>query len=250
MGRSFRKRGIKVFLLCGLVIFGLNRLIQPKNLSKIENLEKKLKRDSNNPSVILSLADSYYKKAIHLSSIESYPYLEGAISLYERLFAIDKDPKTAFYLGRAYFNIAKYSKGKEREEFYKNALKNFLFSHEKGLVEKELFILIGHSYLIEGNFDRAIEFYKKALNLSKKDPIILLNLAFCYKEKEDFDEALKYLKMIDEPKESELSINLHLELGDMYEKKGFLLLARKEYLSVLEKDKNNEIAIDAIKRLE
>lgn len=251
MGRRFTRRGIEVFFLCLLVIFGLNRLIKPDNLSKIERLEGKLKRDSNNASVILQLADSYYKKAIHLSSsVESYPYLEGAISLYKRAYAIDKDPKTAFYLGRAYFTIAKYSKEKEGVEFYKNALKNFLFAYEKGLVDKELFILIAHSYLISGSLDKAIEFYKKAILLSKKDPIILLNLAFCYKEKEEFDEALKYLKMIDEPQERELSINLHLEIGDIYEKKGLLFLARKEYLLVLEKDKRNKTAIDALKRLE
>lgn len=247
--RRFSKRGIKVFILCVIAIFGLNRLIQPKNLSKIENLERRLKRDSNNVSIMLSLADSYYKKAIYLSSSNySIPYLENAISLYKRAFKIEEKPKIAFYLGRTYFNLAKYAKKKDK--FYELSQKNFLFAYSGGFVAIELFILLAHTYLIEGNFEKAIEFYEKGLSICKKDPIVLLNLGFCYKEKGDLDKSLQYLKMIDEPKEKELSKELHLQLGKIYEKKGFSLLSRKEYLLVLEKDKKNKEAQSAIKRLE
>lgn len=249
MGRRFRKRGIKICLFCILLLFGANRLIQPNNVSKIESLERRLKRNSNNLSLILSLANSYYKKAIHISSpAESTPYLEGAISLYKRALKIDKDPKIAFYLGRAYFNIAKYAN--EKDKFYKASQKHLLSSYSGGFTSPELFILIGHNYLIQKDFDKAIEFYKKGLSISKKDPIILLNLAFCYNENGEYDKALQYLKMIDEPKEKELYTQLHLQLGDIYEKKGLSLLARKEYLLVLEKDKKHKKAQDAIKRLE
>ncbi len=247
--RSFRKTGIKIFLLFFLVIFGLSRIIGTKNLSKIEALERKLKRDFNNPDIILSLADSYYKKAIYLDdSIESLPYFEGAISLYERALELNKNPKTTFLLGRAYFNIAKYSK--KKEEFYKKAQENFLFSHKNGFVNKGLFILLGHSYLIQGFFDKAIEFYEKILSISPKDPIALSNLAFAYKEKGELDKSLSYLKIIDEPMEREVYINLHLSVGDIYQRKRLYLLARKEYSIVLEKDKKNEKAAEAIKRLD
>jgi len=246
--RSFGKTGIKVFLFFILIIFGLNRLIGVKNLSKIEALERKLKKEPNNSLIITSLADSYYKKAIHLdTSPESIPYLEGAISLYEKGYKINKDPKTAFHLGRAYFNIAKYSK---KMEDYKKAEKNFLKAYEGGFVNCELFILLGHLYLIEGSFSKAIEFYEKALLLSKKDPVILLNIAFSYKEKKDLDKALSYLKMIDGPLDYKTYINLHLLLGEIYEKKGLYLLARKEYLAVLKKERKNKRASSAIKRLE
>lgn len=250
MGRGrFKKRGIKVFILCVIAIFGLNRLIQPKHLSKIENLERRLKGDSNNVSIILSIADTYYKKAIHLSSSNySIPYLENAISLYKRAFEIEKKPKIAFYLGRAYFNLAKYAK--KKDEFYELSQKNFLFAYSNGFVSLELFILLGHTYLVGGNLEKAIEFYKKGLAISKGDPTVLLNLGFCYKEKGELDKALQYLKMIDEPKEKELSKELHLQLGEIYEKMGFSLLSTKEYLLVLEKDKKNKEAQRAIKRLD
>ncbi|MEW6006783.1 MAG: hypothetical protein AB1595_01340 [bacterium] len=249
--RSFAKSGIKVFFLFLLVIFGLSRIIGTKNLSRIESLERKLKEESNNQEIILSLAESYYKKAIYLDDVkESFPYFEGAIFLYKRAFNINKDPKTAFLLGKTYFNIAKYLDKEEKSKFYKNAKENFLFSYHKGFVDKELFILLGHSYLINGFFDKSIEFYKKALLLAEKDPIVISNLAFCYKEKGCLDKALSYLKTIDEPLDKETYINLHLSFGDIYERKGLLLLARKEYLIVLEKDKDNKKALRAIKRLD
>ncbi|MEW6103639.1 MAG: tetratricopeptide repeat protein [bacterium] len=249
--RSFAKSGIKIFFLFLLIIFCFNRIIGTKNLSRIESLEKKLKEDSNNLDIILPLAESYYKKGIYLDDArESFPYFEGAIFLYKRAFNINKDPKTAFLLGKTYFNMAKYLEKEERGKFYKEAQENFLFSYNNGFVDKELFILLGHSYLIDGFFDKSIEFYSKALLLDKKDPIILSNLAFCYKEKGDLEKALSYLKIIDEPLDKETYIDLHLSFGDIYEKKGLLLLARKEYSTVLKKDKGNEKALRAIKRLD
>ena len=232
-----------------IVVFGLARLEIGRFVGPIEIYEARLKKEPNNSEIILKLADAYYNKAIHLTSQqESLQLLDGAIVLYEKALSQEKDPKTFYLLGQACFKMAKYSE--EKDSFYKKAEDSFLSSEKDGFRKKEMFLYLGHILLLRGALDKTIEYYRKALNFSKKDPIILYNLGFCYYEKGDFDTALFYLHKIGKGSLPEdMEINIHLLRAKIYEKKKDLVLAKEEYETILSKEKTNFDARQALNRI-
>ncbi|MBU1261969.1 tetratricopeptide repeat protein [bacterium] len=232
-----------------IIVFGLTRLEEERYIGPIERYEAGLKKTPNCPKTILKLANAYYNKALHLtSSEETKQFLESAILLYEKALSWKKDPKVLYLLGQAYFKMAKFSP--EKESLYKKAEDSFMSSEKGGLKKKEMFLYLGHILLLRGEGEKAIEYYKKALNFSKKDPIILYNLAFCYCEKGDFDIALLYLRRIGKGSLPEdVQINISLLLAKIYEKKEDLALASAEYEKVLRKDKANFEARNGLNRI-
>ncbi len=239
------------FFLAGiiLIVFGFTRLEEGRYVGPIERLEVSLKKEPDNLKITLKLADAYYNKAIHLtSSEETKQLLDGAILLYEKALSKKKDPKTSYSLGQAYFKIAKFSE--EKDSLYKKAEDSFISSEKDGLKKKEMFLYLGHILLLRGALDNALSYYRKALDFSPKDPIILYNLGFCYYEKGDLDTAFSYLQRIGKrslPKDIE--INIHLLLAKIYEKKKDLVLAEQEYRKVLSKEKTNFDAKEALNRI-
>ncbi|HAW50082.1 TPA: hypothetical protein DCX16_03935 [bacterium] len=245
--KNFVSHGIKVFFALILAIFIINRIVGTKAISKQEEYEKKLKGDPRDVNAILSLADTYYKKAIHIDSEESIPFLEGTIALCENAQELEESTRTLFLLGKAYFEMAKYTE--DKNDLYDKAQKSFLSCIKKGLNSEELFILLGHTWLIRGYLNEAIDAYNNALSINPNNPFIISNIAFSYKEKGELDKALSILKKIEEPIDKNLYIMIHLLFGEIYERKGLFLLAKKEYISVLKKDKRNKKAKAAMKRL-
>lgn len=237
--------------LAGIIIiaFGLTRLEEGKYIGPIEIYEARLKKEENNPKVIVELADAYYNKAIHLTSQqESKQLLDGAITLYEKALLIKKDPETSYLLGQAYFKMAKFSP--EKDSLYKKAEDSFMSSEKDGFRKKEMFLYLGHILLLKGTLDTAIEYYRKALTFSRKDPIILYNLGFCYYEKGDFDTALSCLQRIGKGSlPTDMEINIHLLRAKIYEKKKDLASAKEEYEQVLSKEKTNFDAREALNRI-
>jgi tetratricopeptide (TPR) repeat protein len=237
--------------LAGIIIiaFGLTRLDQGRYVGPIEIYESQLKKEENNPKAILKLANAYYNKAIHLTSEqESLQLLDGAILLYEKALSIRKDPKTFYLLGQAYFKIAKFSD--EKDSFYKKAEDSFKSAEKEGFRKKEMFLYLGHILLLRGALDDSLLYYKKALDFSPKDPIILYNIGYLFYEKGDFDTALLYLVKIGKGSLPEdMKINIHLLLAKIYEKKKDLVVAREEYRKVLSKEKTNFEAREALNRI-
>ncbi|MDI6751310.1 MAG: tetratricopeptide repeat protein [bacterium] len=232
-----------------LIVFGFTRLEEGRYVGPIEIYEARLNKAPNDPKAILNLADAYCNKALHLTSTEeTKQLLDGAILLYEKALSKKKDPKTFYSLGQAYFKIAKFSD--EKDSLYKKAEDSFISSEKGGLKKKEMFLYLGHILLLRGALDDALSYYKKALDFSPRDPIILYNLGFCYYEKGDFDTAFLHLQRIGKrslPKDIE--INIHLLLAKIYEKKEDLVLAEGEYRKVLSKEKTNFDAKEALNRI-
>lgn len=50
---------------------------------------------------------------------------------------------------------------------------------------------IGYAYLLDEDFDRAIPFLEKSIDLNKEYPMSYYNLAYAFHEKEAYDKALK-----------------------------------------------------------
>ncbi len=236
--------------LAGIIIiaFGLTRLDQGRYVGPIEIYESQLKKEENNPKVILKLANAYYNKAILTSEQESLQLLDGAILLYEKALSIRKDPKTSYLLGQAYFKMAKFSE--EKDGLYKKAENSFKFAEKEGVRKKEMFLYLGHILLLRGALDDSILYYGKALDFSPEDPIILYNIGYLFYEKGDFDTALLYLVKIGKRSLPEgIKINIHLLLAKIYEEKKDLVGARDEYKKVLSKEKTNFEAREALNRI-
>ncbi len=110
---------------------------------------------------------------------------------------------------------------------------------------------LGIAYKEMGLYDDAIDEFKTAV----KDPARFVESAtmigLCYRDKGEQDEALKWflkaLKAPDLPEEAYLE--LHYEIGKIYENKGDLKKAVYFYKNVLEKDKRYRDIVDRIRAI-
>lgn len=147
----------------------------------------------------------------------------------------------------------KEAKGKEYEKEKKNLLKqkqdeeyNKYFENFK----KKAKIIIydpqirAYKENLKGNWDRAIEEYKKAIKLKENDPYlpyIYYNLGKIYEKKKKNEEAEKSykeaLKIL--PSEAEF----HLALAEIYEKRNLKEEAFKEFLKTSELASEDDLSI-------
>ncbi|MCL5784709.1 MAG: tetratricopeptide repeat protein [Patescibacteria group bacterium] len=99
------------------------------------------------------------------------------------------------------------------------------------------YIALGVNYSRDGQYDKAISFYKKAADLDPSDVTIIISLGLTYTQKGEFENAkAQYQKAINISPKYYLA---HVDLGDVYIKQGEYELARKEYQSALDIKKND-----------
>lgn len=102
-------------------------------------------------------------------------------------------------------------------------LKNFQSVHnyaDKGLLQyknnKELISVKAQAYYWDDEYEKAIYWFEKLLDLNEESAFIYEKLSFCYVQNSDYNDAIKYLKkaLEIEPKNA---TNLYI-LGQLYER--------------------------------
>ncbi|MFC2087098.1 tetratricopeptide repeat protein [Bacteroidota bacterium] len=133
---------------------------------------------------------------------------EVSITKSEILKNLITSKKTIRNIGEFYFE----------KEYFKKALEIFieLITTSKDL---ELLEKIAYCYEQLGQFELAIDFYKKAELLDKNKNWIIQKLAFSYRKKGDFNNAIIYLKESEKLKPEDLYIQskigqTYMDLGD------------------------------------
>jgi len=229
-----------------------------------------------NPKLLRYLGEAYYYISTNLRGKEKEELVNKSI-LYLRKGIVlsrldDVLAKSYFILGMAYFK-----KGIQYYELVEEYLKKAL---DSGCKDKTIYEIIGYSYYKLGIYDKAISYLKEAAKVSEKD-VIHLFLAYSYKDSNmyesateefnylikksnddaiieesysalawiDFQEerlenARRYLEKVFEL--DERSANAHFWLGNIYEKEGDLIAARKQWRLTL---KLNPKHIGAIEKL-
>ncbi len=72
-----------------------------------------------------------------------------------------------------------------------NIQRNYLKAYNQGEFDYWSMFGIGYTYLLGEEFDKAIPFLEKSIELNPEYPLSYHNLAFSYLEKDDFQKALK-----------------------------------------------------------
>ena len=234
-----------------------------------------LSKKPYDPRLLRYLGEAYYYISSNLTGQEKDETLAQAIRLLRKSMVLSEGgtiPRYYFILGMAYF---------ERGiKYYELAAMYLTDAIKSGYVDKKSYEIIGLCYYRLKAYDSAISYFKKAMEVSKKD-ITRLFLASSYKEKGMFESAAKefdyLIKNTDDDaireeafsqsawidfkeeryedakkkliKVLEIDSNsdfAHYLMGNIYEKEGDIISARKEWRTALRINPKN---IDAIKKL-
>ena len=235
-----------------------------------------LERKPYNSRLLRYMGESYYYISASLHGSEQEEALDSAIIYLRKSIVLsrfdDVLTQAYFILGMSYF--------KKGVHYYDLAAEYLERAIEAGHKSKELYEILGYCYYKLGVLDSSIVFLEKAMAESPKD-IVRLYLAFAYRDKEMYESAIKELDYLikhtgddaiyeeaftvliwidfqeeryDKAKRNILSILemdedsafAHFWLGNIYEKEGDLISARKEWRTTL---KLNPRHIGAIEKL-
>jgi len=229
-----------------------------------------------NARLLRYIGEAYYYISTSLTEGEKEESLDRAITYLRKGIVLSHADevltKTYYVLGMSYF-----SKG---QKYYELAAKYMLKSLDGGFADPQIYELLGYSYYKIGAFADAENYLKKAVARQPKD-IARLYLAQTYKDRgkyesarkelsyliqnsaddaivdesyavlvwidfqeERFDQARKNIEKILERNED--SAFAHFWLGNIYEKEGDLISARKEWRRTL---RINPKHIGAIEKL-
>ncbi|MCK5568306.1 MAG: tetratricopeptide repeat protein [Spirochaetes bacterium] len=235
-----------------------------------------LEKRPYNDRLLRYVGEAYYYISTGLTGEEKRESINKAILFLRKGIVLSQFDevltKSYFLLGMAYFN-----KGPNHYELAAEYLSK---SFENGYNDNSLFEILGYCYFKLGLLDEAIDYLEKAKVMTPKD-IVHLFLAFAYKNKGLFESAIRefdYLiaksrddvileeafaarAWIDFQEErfeqSKHNLNkvfnlnknsayAHFWMGNIYEKKGDLISARKEWRLALKIDPKHIGAIEKL----
>lgn len=117
-----------------------------------------------------------------------------------------------------------------------------LMAVPSGERDSKYYIIIGKAYLMKGNYPKAIESYKKAIEKDSTNEEAKSSLAKIYIKMGKYDLAIKYLEDLIKSKNPQIKTDAKLDLGWVYLKQGKHSEAEKMFLGVLESDPGNWLA--------
>ena len=194
---------------------------------------KKYPKNSESKTIIKALIDSYVKN-------QKY---EDAIDVIEtqRVDNFSEVLTEVMYLN----SIKLYNSG-----FFSNAINSFektiKVSIKKNINAKSYF-WIGNSYYNLENYDKAIDFFLKALDYNKNffesnNETIHYHLAYSYFKKKEYLEAIDYFQKLNLNKKvkQKFKIDSYLRLGDSFFAIQKYNLSLNQYLNVLKSNYENK----------
>ncbi len=265
---TVRNLWIAVLIILGCIsIFFLNQMEALNEGRLINNCKEILNTDPTNVACWLKLGDLYYKKSTktdkkddqkNLKLHESRPVITGesslvldkAIECYKTALKLKtitvntksnaSDPvisKLYYQLGRTYFKRAKDATGL----YYKEAKKAFFQAINAGIENAQIHTYLGHISFYEGQYNVAIEEYKKVTKKLPEECAGWFNLAWTYKEGGmNIDAINTFDKLLTLKKNSKkVQFDAHLIKGELYYKIGLLTDAKREYQSALKIDSSS-----------
>jgi tetratricopeptide (TPR) repeat protein len=222
------------------------------------------------------MGESYYYISSSLSGKEKEESLDSAIRYLRKSIVLsrleDVLNKTYYLLGMSYF--------RKGSMYYELAAEYLKKSLDSGYRDESLYEILGYCYYQLGAFDDAIAFLESARIEAPRD-IARLYLVFAYRDKGMYESALQELEYLinntqddvirneavsvliwidfqeeryENAKQSILSILetndssafAHFWLGNIYEKEGDLISARKEWRKTLKLDPKHIGAIEKL----
>ncbi|MEA3475609.1 MAG: tetratricopeptide repeat protein [Candidatus Cloacimonadota bacterium] len=138
---------------------------------------------------------------------------DKAIECYQKVVEINPDDaKAHFNLGDQYFNKTLYDEAIKEYEIALNYTQDDL---DKAVLYERLGHLYHHP---KENYDKSIEYFKKALNIQPEDEIIYVNMGTVYADKGDYSKAIEYYQKAIEIDPDDASA--YYNMGNAYDKMG------------------------------
>jgi predicted O-linked N-acetylglucosamine transferase (SPINDLY family) len=169
-------------------------ILKDKNNFLLNNLKGVILLNLNE----LDNAEFFLKKSINLNKnfIEAYSNLGIVFFLKKNFLDSIKNFENCLATGEKldfyYLNIANCYR--ELNNF-NNSLKFYFLALEKNNNNFEIFFNLGILYLsVPKNFDKAIEFFKKTIDIKKDHYLSYFFLGRCYNLKKEFEDAIFFLK--------------------------------------------------------
>ena len=236
-----------------------------------------LEKKPYNARLLRYLGEAYYNISFNLTGREKTESLLQSIRFLRKSFVVSKEtaiiPRYYFILGMAYYYL-------NNPYYYDLAAKYLIEAYEKGYKDNKSFEVIALCFYRLKMYKKSIDYFKKAMEVSPKD-VNRLFLASAYKEVGMYESALKELDYLIKNSKDDaireeaycqsawidfkeerydearnklnkvLSMNsksdyAHYWLGNIYEKEGDIIAARKEWRTALKINPRN---IGAIKKL-
>ena len=161
------------------------------NQSRIDSLENVLKNTKEEKSIFLLGELSHAYLSVDLN--RSLNYAGKALELSEKFHNVRFTALSSMHIADAYFEMSRFQPA---IEFYEKALDYF---YEQRTSDKKIYIYtkLGHSEKILGNYNNALFYYQKPLNLylaehNNKISEVYNNIGIVYKLQGQFDEAFNY----------------------------------------------------------
>jgi tetratricopeptide (TPR) repeat protein len=197
-----------------------------------------LERRPYNPRLLRYIGESYYYISTSMTGNEKEESLTSAIRYLRKSIVLspfnDVLTKAYYILGMSYF--------RKGISYYELAAEYLRHSLELGYNDNSVYEILGYCYYKIGALDEAVTFLEKAKTEAPRD-IVLLYLAFAYKDKEMYGTAVKELNyLIDNSRDDAIYeeafsaliwIDFHEERFDV---------AKKNILSILEVNENSAFA--------
>jgi tetratricopeptide (TPR) repeat protein len=235
-----------------------------------------LQKKPYNPQLLRYIGEAYYYISTSLTGDEKEESIDKAITYLRKGITLstfdDILTKTYYILGMSYFKKGAY--------YYELAATYLGKALNSGYTDDSLFEILGYCYFKLGDYDESINYMQRAKSVNPKD-IVLLFLAYAYKNKGMYEsakneldrlikesnddaileEAFAALAWIDFQEErygiakthlarvfelNENSAEAHYLYGNIFEKEGDLISARKEWRLALKIDPKHIGAIEKL----
>jgi len=235
-----------------------------------------LQKKPYNPQLLRYIGEAYYYISTSLTGDEKEESIDKAITYLRKGITLstfdDILTKTYYILGMSYFKKGAY--------YYELAATYLGKALKSGYTDDSLFEILGYCYYKLGDYDESINYMQRAKSVNPKD-IVLLFLAYAYKNKGMYEsakneldrliqesnddaileEAFAALAWIDFQEErygnakahlarvfelNENSAEAHYLYGNIFEKEGDLISARKEWRLALKIDPKHIGAIEKL----
>ncbi len=175
-----------------------------KNISEIEKDEDIVNSLARTKSIYTQYFQDLYRFfKLHPWKREFDDIFSFSLPLHETRFVkmLVRDEKTIRNIGEFYFD----------KKFYDDALKVFLDLFDEDKSNIELFEKIAFCYQQTGNFEKALNYYKKADLIETNRNWIILKMALCCKYLNRWQEALMYYR--DAEKNDPENLNIQANIG-------------------------------------
>ncbi len=173
-------------------------------------------------------AEGFHKSALEYAKIKDY---KAAIANWVKAISINpKDPDYYFNLGIAFFEIKNYKESIENLQRVISVCPIYYKAH----------LILGTVYLKIRQFRDAEKHLKESINFSPNHGLAYLNLGAVYSILRRYDDGINmFMKTLDlVPTET----RAHFGLGKIYSINGDVVKANQHFKSVIDLDKNSDLA--------